>query len=119
MLQVDEAVARNRGDQGDQTFALRGVAYRPNTDDMRAAPSRRASSTICRDYGKWTVPQRRSMVAEALPVVTEWQEFCTPHLDAMREALKDRVVFDGRNLYKLATMRRARIEYHAIGRPMC
>ena len=55
--------------------------------------------------------------ADALPIVTDWKEFRTPDLDAMREALRHRVVFDGCNLDELATMCRAGIEHHAIGRP--
>ncbi len=56
--------------------------------------------------------------ADAMLIVTEWKAFRTPDLDPMREALKNRGVFDGRNLYEPATMHRAGIEHHAKGRPM-
>jgi UDPglucose 6-dehydrogenase len=55
--------------------------------------------------------------ADALVIVTEWKEFRTPDFDAMRDALKDRLVFDGRNLYESALIRSFGLEYMAIGRP--
>ena len=141
-LLVDKVVARYGDDLTGLTFALWGLAYKPNTDDMREAPSRvivhaliargarvRAYDPVARaeaarifgDVPGLTLVDSAPLAlerADALLIVTEWKEFRTPDLDAMREALKDRLVFDGRNLYEPATMRAAGIEYHAIGRPV-
>jgi UDPglucose 6-dehydrogenase len=55
--------------------------------------------------------------ADALVVVTEWKEFRSPDFDALRAALKQPLVFDGRNLYEPALVRAAGLEYFSIGRP--
>jgi UDPglucose 6-dehydrogenase len=55
--------------------------------------------------------------ADALIVVTEWKEFRSPDFDALRAALKQPLVFDGRNLYEPALVRAAGLEYFSIGRP--
>ena len=54
--------------------------------------------------------------AEALAIVTEWQEFRSPDFDAIKRALRTPAIFDGRNLYEPATMRTMGIEYFAVGR---
>ncbi|MDR1854521.1 MAG: UDP-glucose 6-dehydrogenase, partial [Azoarcus sp.] len=54
--------------------------------------------------------------ADALIIVTEWKEFRSPDFDAIRAALKQPVIFDGRNMYDPAVMRRHGIEYHGMGR---
>jgi UDPglucose 6-dehydrogenase len=54
--------------------------------------------------------------ADALVIVTEWKEFRSPDFDAIAKALKQPVIFDGRNLYDPAALRSRGIEYHAIGR---
>ena len=54
--------------------------------------------------------------ADALVIVTEWKEFRTPHLNAIKSSLKAPIVFDGRNLYNPAQMRDSGVEYFAIGR---
>ena len=142
MVLVDKVVARYGADLHGRTFALWGLAYKPNTDDMREAPSRvivaalvargaavRAYDPVARDEaarvfgdlaGLTLVASAEQALAgaDALVIVTEWKEFRTPDLEAVRDALKDAVVFDGRNLYEPALMHRMGIEYHAIGRPM-
>ncbi len=142
MVLVDKVVARYGPDLRGLTFALWGLAYKPNTDDMREAPSRvivaalaargaavRAYDPVARDEaarvfgdlpGLTLVASAEQALAgaDALVIVTEWKEFRTPDLEAVRDALKDAVVFDGRNLYEPALMHRIGIEYHAIGRPM-
>jgi UDPglucose 6-dehydrogenase len=55
--------------------------------------------------------------ADGLLILTEWSEFRTPSFDRIRSNLRQRVIFDGRNLYLLATMQRQRMEYYSIGRP--
>ncbi len=121
-------------------FALWGLAFKPNTDDMREAPSRRvvadllARGATVRAYDPVAMDEARRVFgaeprvayaespmaaldgADALMIVTEWKEFRSPDFEDMKRRLKAPLVFDGRNLYDLAQMRAAGIEYHAIGR---
>ena len=103
-------------------FALWGLAFKPNTDDMREAPSREliadllaAGATVTaydpeamRGRAAFWVTARITYAAnpmaalagaDALIIVTEWKEFRSPDFDAVKAALKSPVVFDGRNLY--------------------
>jgi len=122
-------------------FALWGLAFKPNTDDMREAPSRvlidqllARGATVCA-YDPVAMQEARHIYqgdariafaaspqaaldgADALAIVTEWKEFRSPDFAAIRAALKDPVIFDGRNLYDPAVPRAAGLEYHCIGRP--
>ena len=137
---VDKIVARF-GDRLDgRTFALWGLAFKPGTDDMREAPSRvlvaalleRGARVVA--YDPVAIDEARRVFgdvaglsyaasapaalegADALAIITEWKEFRSPDFDAMRSALKQPVVFDGRNLFDPALMAGFGIEYHAIGR---
>jgi UDPglucose 6-dehydrogenase len=137
---VDKIVARFGEDLSGRTFALWGLAFKPNTDDMRDAPSRvivaelarrgaalRAYDPVAMDEARrvlGNVP-RLSFVAsqaeavqgaDALVLVTEWKEFRNPDFDGLKDALKAPVIFDGRNLYEPALMRALGFEYRAIGR---
>jgi UDPglucose 6-dehydrogenase len=121
-------------------IALWGLAFKPNTDDMREAPSRvlvadllEAGANVCvydpiamdeakRIFGAddrivyATSPMQALDGADALAIVTEWKEFRSPDFADMRNRLRHAVVFDGRNLYEPATAREAGLEYHPIGR---
>ena len=123
-----------------RTFAMWGLAFKPNTDDMREAPSRtlidlliangatvraydpEAYEEALRIYGDTEAVQVCDNRAETLDdadgllVVTEWNEFRSPDFNAIRAALKEPVVFDGRNLYDPDFMRQAGFAYYAIGR---
>jgi len=123
-----------------RTVALWGLAFKPNTDDMREAPSRTlidlllkagahvrafdpiAASEAERIYAGvvgFSIARNAYEAAEgadALAIVTEWQEFRSPDFERLREVLKGAVIFDGRNLYDPATVRRFGLTYHAIGR---
>jgi UDPglucose 6-dehydrogenase len=123
-----------------RTLALWGLAFKPNTDDMREAPSRTvidmlfqagahvraydpiASSEARRIYGNRADfllcknAYEAAEGADALAIVTEWQEFRSPDFDRLRELLKAPVIFDGRNLYDPAMVSRFGFTYHAIGR---
>jgi UDPglucose 6-dehydrogenase len=55
--------------------------------------------------------------ADALVIVTEWKEFRSPDFDELSRSLRDKVIFDGRNMYEPAFVRRSGLDYHAIGRP--
>ena len=140
MVLVHKIVARYGEDLSGRTFALWGLAFKPNTDDMREAPSRviigellkRGAKVQAYDPVAATEAQRvmdgwaglsyadgqKQAIegADALVIVTEWKEFRTPDFDGIAAALKDKVVFDGRNLYEPELIRSFGIEYHSIGR---
>ena len=137
---VEKIVARLGEDLTGRKFALWGLAFKPNTDDMREAPSReiiaaliaRGASIVAYDpvampeakrvYGDAAAlsyaasPMDAVAGTDALVVVTEWQEFRSPDFDAILRALKYPLVFDGRNLYEPALVRAAGLEYFSIGR---
>lgn len=121
-------------------FALWGLAFKPNTDDMREAPSRvligellERGATVCAydpaamDEAKHLFTGERGVKladsplaaldgADALAIVTEWQEFRSPDFEAIRVRLKEPAIFDGRNLYDPHEVKRHGIEYFPIGR---
>jgi UDPglucose 6-dehydrogenase len=123
-----------------RTIGLWGLAFKPNTDDMREAPSRvliealwaagarvRAYDPVAMDEARRTYGARPDLVlvdsalaaaegADALAIVTEWKEFRSPDFDALRARLKQPVIFDGRNLYEPSLIQRFGLEYYAIGR---
>jgi len=123
-----------------KVIAVWGLAFKPNTDDMRAAPSRVllealwAEGASVRAYDPVAMPETRRIYgdradltlcsssaealvgADALAIVTEWQEFRSPDFDNLKTSLKQPVIFDGRNLYDPAQMARLGFGYYAIGR---
>ncbi|MCD9097677.1 UDP-glucose/GDP-mannose dehydrogenase family protein [Luteimonas fraxinea] len=123
-----------------KTFAIWGLAFKPNTDDMRAASSRtllrqlwaagatvRAFDPEARTEAAHIFGTRDDLTlcetaadalqgADALVVVTEWKQFRSPDLSTLKSALADAVVFDGRNLCEPAEMEAAGIAYFGIGR---
>jgi UDPglucose 6-dehydrogenase len=123
-----------------RAFAVWGLAFKPNTDDMREAPavtlielllkagaSVRAydpvagaeAARIFRDRSGFTLAKsayEAAAGADALAIVTEWQEFRSPDFERLKETLKAPVIFDGRNLYDPATLARFGLTYYAIGR---
>jgi UDPglucose 6-dehydrogenase len=129
-----------RDDLAGKTFALWGLAFKPNTDDMREAPSRVILESLCaagaavrvydpealaearRIYGDKTgltyceSPEAALHQADALVIVTEWKQFRSPDFNELAQQLKDRVIFDGRNMYEPALVRRFGLDYYAIGR---
>ncbi|UCV10556.1 UDP-glucose/GDP-mannose dehydrogenase family protein [Dechloromonas denitrificans] len=132
--------ARFGADLKGKHFALWGLSFKPNTDDMRDAPSREliadlfaAGATVTaydpvamhetqRIFGdearlKYAEnPMGALDQADALVIVTEWKEFRSPDFDAIKQSLKNPVIFDGRNLYDPKFVRDSGIEYFAIGR---
>ena len=137
---IEKIVRRFGDDLSGRRFALWGLAFKPNTDDMREAPSRvliaellaRGASVSAYDPVAMTearrvLPKSSTLAfangamdalegADALVIVTEWKEFRSPDFARIRAALRQPVVFDGRNLFAPAAVRSAGIEYHAIGR---
>jgi UDPglucose 6-dehydrogenase len=132
--------AHYRGDLAGKTFAVWGLSFKPNTDDMREAPSRvllealwaagarvRAYDPVAMDETRRIYGERADLTfcstmesalagADALAIVTEWREFRSPDFDALKAALVTPVIFDGRNLYDPALMRRFGFTYYGIGR---
>jgi len=129
-----------QGKLSSRTLALWGLAFKPNTDDMREAPSRTlmdalwsAGATV-RAYDPVAMPEARRIYgeradlvladsaeqalagADALAILTEWQEFRSPDFDGIRDALRSPAIFDGRNLYDPALVRSFGLRYFAIGR---
>ncbi len=137
---VEKLQSRFGAQLGGRRFALWGLAFKPNTDDMREAPSRViiealwAMGASVAAYDPAAMPETRRLYgerpdltltsrpmdalrdADALLIVTEWKAFRSPDFAAMKALLRQPVIFDGRNLYDPATMRREGFEYFPIGR---
>ncbi len=140
LVLVDKIVAEFGEDLSGRTLALWGLSFKPNTDDMREAPSRVIIAELSRRgaaiqaYDPVAAEEATRVLqgtpglrfadsqaaalegADALVIVTEWKEFRTPDFDGIKAALKRPLVFDGRNLYEPALMRALGIDYRAIGR---
>jgi UDPglucose 6-dehydrogenase len=137
---VEKVVARFGDNLSGRRFALWGLAFKPNTDDMREAPSRviidaliARGATVCAydpvamHEAQRAIGERAGLAyaqgpmqalegADALLIVTEWKEFRSPDFDAIRNALKQPLVIDGRNMYPPALPRAAGLDYISIGR---
>jgi UDPglucose 6-dehydrogenase len=128
------------GRLGGRTVAVWGLAFKPNTDDMREAPSRvlmealwqagarvRAYDPVAMDEARRIYGERADLAlcssanaalegADALAIVTEWSEFRSPDYDHIKSQLQQPVIFDGRNLYDPAFLARLGFTYYGIGR---
>ena len=128
------------GNLSDKTFALWGLSFKPNTDDMREAPSRvlmealwkagakvqafdpEAMEETQRIYGNRNdlnlcgTKEAALRDADALIIVTEWQEFKAPDFDYIKKELSSPLIFDGRNLFDTTRMNAKGVTYHSIGR---
>jgi UDPglucose 6-dehydrogenase len=137
---MDKIMHHFNGAISGRTFALWGLAFKPNTDDMREAPSRTLMEALwekgatVRAYDpaaraeaqrlysnrpKLTLCERRDSTlenADALIVITEWNEFRSPDFDALKSRLREPVIFDGRNLYDPDYLGRLGFHYYGIGR---
>lgn len=124
----------------DKRFALWGLAFKPNTDDMREAPSRimmealwqagaivqaydpKALQEAQRIYGQradlqlCSSPEAALEQADALIILTEWNVFRSPNFELLKKKLRQPVIFDGRNLYNPSKMHAKGFDYYAIGR---
>ncbi|SOE22917.1 UDP-glucose dehydrogenase [Spirosomataceae bacterium TFI 002] len=126
------------GELKGKTIALWGLAFKPHTDDIREAPALyniktlrnagakvvvydpEAMANVKKEVGR-KVTYAKSMYAalegaDALMIMTEWPEFRTPDFDRMGEALNNKVIFDGRNLYDLDRMEERSFDYFSVGR---
>jgi UDPglucose 6-dehydrogenase len=121
-----------------KTFAIWGLAFKPNTDDIREAPALTIIEELLKRGAKvkaydpeamWQVKNYTNLDiemvenrydaldgADALCVVTEWNEFRTPDFDKIKSLLKKPIVFDGRNIFDLEQMRELGFYYNSIGR---
>lgn len=128
------------GELTGKTFAIWGLSFKPNTDDMREAPSRvliealwaagakvqafdpEAMNETQRIYGNRDdltlcgTKEAALKNADALIIVTEWQTFKAPDFDFIKSSLSSAVIFDGRNLYDPKRMQQKAITYYSVGR---
>lgn len=132
-----EKVTKIIGDPSGKKIAVWGIAFKPKTDDIRMAPSITilegllalgaeiiAYDTVaeenisrvmpCIKFAK--TPVDACIGADALLIITEWDEFKQLDLTKVKRAMKSSVIFDGRNIYDVAEMKRIGFEYYSIGR---
>ena len=136
----DKISAHYAGNLTGKTIAVWGLAFKPKTDDMREASSRRlmealwAAGAEVRAYDPEAMDEARRLYpdqdgltlcesaqsalegADALAIVTEWQEFRSPEFQLIKSTLSDPVIFDGRNLYDPDFLSTLGLTYYAIGR---
>jgi UDPglucose 6-dehydrogenase len=127
-----------KGNLRGKKFALWGLAFKPNTDDVREAPSLYMIDSLLAEGAAIKAFDPESMQnvkkqigdkieyaddqynclqeADALIIATEWNEFRTPDFDRINTLLKQKVIFDGRNLFELKAMKEAGYHYISIGR---
>lgn len=137
---VEKVVSRFGESLAGKKFALWGLAFKANTDDMREAPSRVLIAELLRRgasitaYDPVAMPEATRLFsgvdaisfaqsqvaalegADALIIVTDWKEFRSPDFDAIKTLLKQPVIIDGRNLFEPQMMKSLGIEYAGIGR---
>ena len=140
MVLVDKVTRRFGQDLSGKRFAVWGLAFKPNTDDMREATSRvvleelfKRGATVTaydpvameeaqRIFGQHPSlsyaesPMSALQDADALVIVTEWKEFRSPDFAQIKASLKTPVIFDGRNLYEPSIVKASGLDYLAIGR---
>lgn len=140
LILVDKATQRF-GSLSGLKFAIWGLAFKPNTDDMREAASRVVMEALwdsgceivaydpvamdeCRriygDHAKLSLagtPLEAARGVDALFILTEWKEFRSPNFQELKQRMKLPIIFDGRNLYDPKLVRERGFEYWAIGRP--
>jgi UDPglucose 6-dehydrogenase len=138
---VEKIKAYYNGNLAGKHFALWGLAFKPNTDDIREAPAlsiidalTKAGATITAfdpeampnvkaqigDDIKYAENQYQALEgADALIIATEWSEFRTPDFEQMDKLIKDKVLFDGRNLFELPMIKELGFHYESIGRMKC
>ncbi len=137
-LLVEKVRAHFGADLSNRTFAVWGLSFKPRTDDMREAPSVTviegllASGARIQAYDPQAMEQAKRVFqtriqfarhsyealqkADALLVVTEWNEFRRPNFQRIKDCLKSPVIFDGRNLYDPSELKQLGFTYYSIGR---
>ncbi|MEY4570838.1 MAG: hypothetical protein RLZ10_31 [Bacteroidota bacterium] len=136
---VDKIKEHYQGNLNGKHFALWGLAFKPNTDDIREAPALVIIDALLQEGASITAYDPEAMLAvqvqvgakinyaqsqyqalekaDALIIATEWSEFRTPDFDRIGKSLKSKVIFDGRNLFEVAKLRSMGYQYISIGRP--
>ncbi|MGD9660033.1 MAG: UDP-glucose/GDP-mannose dehydrogenase family protein, partial [Porticoccaceae bacterium] len=128
------------GKLAGKTIALWGLSFKPNTDDMRDAPSRvlmealwaagarvNAFDPVAMEEARHLYGENDRLVlsesamdavqgADALAIVTEWKTFRSPDFDSLKAALREPVIFDGRNIYEPQNLKAKGFSYYGIGR---
>lgn len=135
---VERAKEHFNGNLKDRTFALWGLAFKPRTDDMREAPALTVIEELLAAGGRIQAHDPEALTsarkmfgdrityhetnyaalqgADALMILTEWNQFRHPNFQRIKAELKHPVIFDGRNLYEPALMKALEIKYYSIGR---
>lgn len=138
-LMTRRIVERLGPDLRGRRLAVWGLAFKPQTDDVREAPALAIIEDLLRAGAAVAVHDPQAMTntrrvlgdrvtycddpyaalpgADALVVMTEWMEFRSPDFERMRAAMRQPLIFDGRNLYAPSTLARYNLEYHSVGRP--
>ncbi|MGV1012116.1 MAG: UDP-glucose dehydrogenase family protein [Flavobacterium sp.] len=133
----EKLMNRFQGNLAGKTFAIWGLSFKPNTDDMREAPSLVIIDKILKAGGKVkafdpiAMPETKHIVgniieyseteyqaledSDALLIVTEWTDFRSPDFEKMKVLLNNPIIFDGRNIYDQAEVNHFGIEYYGIG----
>jgi UDPglucose 6-dehydrogenase len=137
-LFFQKIVNHYKGNLKGKHFAVWGLAFKPNTDDVREAPAHyliklllEADATI-KAYDPEAIGTTKAVLgdtikyaetseealpgADALIVITEWKEFRNPDFEKIKKGLKSPVIFDGRNLYDLDKLNSLKFTYYSIGR---
>lgn len=137
-LFYEKIVEHYKGSIKGRHFAIWGLAFKPNTDDVREAPAHTliemllANGASITAYDPEAIETTRTILgdkikyaahaydalenADALAIVTEWNAFRTPDFKKIKSMLKEPVIFDGRNLYDLDSMKNMKFDYYSIGR---
>jgi len=138
ILFINKILDRYQGDVKDKTFAVWGLAFKPKTNDMREAPSitiinellKRGAKikaydpkafdlakTIFKDKIEYSKSAYDALFgADAMLLLTEWNEFRRPNLDRIKSLMKNYVIFDGRNQYNATRLMDKGFEYYCIGK---
>ncbi len=136
-LLFNKIMKRFDGNIKGKKFAMWGLSFKPNTDDMREAPSLVIIDNLVKEgatvtaYDPVAMDEAKHMIgdkinyakdeytalegADALLVVTEWPEFRIPDFDDVKARLSGHLIFDGRNIFERSEMKKMGIEYHCVG----
>jgi UDPglucose 6-dehydrogenase len=136
---AQKMIARFGADLSGHQFAIWGLAFKPNTDDTREAPSlviireltQRGATVlaydpVAMDHAQYALHQQSGVFfaesamaalknSDALVIITEWEEFRSPNFAAMKAILRNAVIFDGRNIYDSSFVQKQGFEYYGIG----
>jgi UDPglucose 6-dehydrogenase len=137
-LKIADKIIEHFGDNSAKTIAVWGLAFKPNTDDIREAPSidtisklldsgfkikafdPEANSNIRSIFGDkiqlFNDPYETCKDCDGIAIMTEWNVFRTPDFSIIKDHLNEAVIFDGRNLYSLELMNELGFCYYSIGR---